>query len=148
MLPDTEPMAVTETAAAKVILVVEDDSANAELLMHVLLLETPYQVYLAPDGIAALQLMSHVKPDLFILDYRLPGMSGIELYESLHAHPRFNQTPALILSACLEGYQEEIERHKLVALAKPFDVDELLALIAKMFDQSLASQQSLLSALS
>ena len=92
--------------------------------------------------------MSHVKPDLFILDYRLPGMSGIELYESLHAQPRFNQTPALILSACLEGYQEEIERHKLVALAKPFDVDELLSLIAKMFDHSLTSQQSLLSALS
>jgi DNA-binding response OmpR family regulator len=61
---------------------------------------------------------------------------------------RFNQIPALILSACLEGYQEEIERHKLVALAKPFDVDELLAFIAKMFDQSLASQQSVLSAVS
>ncbi|SRR5579884_2014749 len=148
MLPDTESSAVTKDATAKVILVVEDDGANAELLMHVLLQETPYQVYLAPDGIVALQLMSHVKPDLFILDYRLPGMTGIELYESLHAQPRFNQTPALILSACLEGYQEAIESHKLVALAKPFDVDELLALVAKMFDQSLASQQSVLSAAS
>jgi CheY-like chemotaxis protein len=148
MLPDTESLAVTKDATAKVILVVEDDAANAELLMHVLSQETPYQVYLAPDGIVALQLISHVKPDLFILDYRLPGMTGIELYESLRAHPRFNQTPALILSACLEGYQEAIESHKLVALAKPFDVDELLALIAKMFDQSLASQQSVLSAVS
>src|SRR5579884_1729065 len=91
---------------------------------------------------------SAVTKDLFILDYRLPGMTGIELYESLHAQPRFNQTPALILSACLEGYQEAIESHKLVALAKPFDVDELLALVAKMFDQSLASQQSVLSAAS
>ncbi len=148
MLPNTEPLAVTKAATAKVILVVEDDGANAELLMHVLLRETPYQVYLAPDGIVALQLMSHVKPDLFILDYRLPGMTGIELYEGLHAHPRFNQTPALILSACLEHYQEEIESHKLVALAKPFDVDELLALIAKMLDQSLASQQSVLPTVS
>lgn len=148
MLPDIEALAVTKDATAKVILVVEDDAANAELLMHVLLRETPYQVYLAPDGIVALQLISHVKPDLFILDYRLPGMTGIELYERLHAHPRFNQTPALILSACLEGYQEAIERHKLVALAKPFDVDELLALIAKMFDQPLASQQSVLSTVS
>lgn len=51
MLPDTESSAVTKDATAKVILVVEDDGANAELLMHVLLQETPYQVYLAPDGI-------------------------------------------------------------------------------------------------
>jgi hypothetical protein len=41
MLPDTEPMVVTEAAATKVILVVEDDSANAELLMHVLLQRPP-----------------------------------------------------------------------------------------------------------
>src|SRR5205823_435138 len=126
MRPNTEPLAVTEAAPSKMILVVEDDAANAEVLMH-LLLETGYLVYVAPDARAALQCISQNTPDLFILDYRLPGMTGIELYECLHAHARFKQTPALILSACLEGYQEEIERHKLVALAKPFDVDELLA---------------------
>ena len=148
MLSDTEPLAVTKAATSKVILVVEDDGANAELLMQVLLRETPYHAYLATDGIAALQLISHVKPDLFILDYRLPGTTGIELYECLHAHPRFKQTPALILSACLEDNQEEIDSHKLLALAKPFDVDELLALIAKVFDHSLTSQQSVVQALS
>jgi CheY-like chemotaxis protein len=90
-------MVVTEAAVTKVILVVEDDSANAELLMHVLLQETPYQVYLAPDGKVALQLMSHVKPDLFILDYRLPGMTGIELYESLQVQPDTCSHPECLL---------------------------------------------------
>jgi CheY-like chemotaxis protein len=134
MLSNTEPLDVTEAATSKVILVVEDDDTNAEVLLQVLLQETPYHVYLAPDGPVALQCISQITPDLFILDYRLPGMSGIELYDSLHAHARFKQTPALILSACLEHYQEEIESRKLLALAKPFDVDDLLSLIAEVFD--------------
>jgi CheY-like chemotaxis protein len=133
MLSNTEPLDVTEAATSKVILIVEDDEANAEVLLQVLLEETPYHVYLAPDGPAALQFINQITPDLFILDYRLPGMNGIELYDCLHTHIGFKQTPALILSACLEHYQEEIESHKLLALAKPFDVDDLLSLIAEVF---------------
>jgi CheY-like chemotaxis protein len=144
MLPNTEPLAVTEAAPAKVILLVEDDEANAEVLRHVFVQETGYVVHVAADARAALQCVSQNKPDLFILDYRLPEMTGIELYECLHAHPRFNQTPALILSACLE----EIESHKLLAVAKPFEVDELLALIAKVFDPSLASPKPVVQAVS
>ena len=143
MLPNTEPLTITEGATSRVILVVEDDDANAELLMQVLLRETSHQAYLATDGIAALQFISHIKPDLFILDYRLPGMNGIELYDSLHTHGEFKETPALILSACLEYYQEEIGSHKLLALAKPFDVDDLLSLIEEVLAHSsdLSSQK-------
>ncbi len=148
MLPNTEPLAVTEAAPAKVILIVEDDEANAEVLMQVFLQESRYFVYVAPDAIAALQCISQINPDLFILDYCLPGMTGIELYDCLHAQPRFNQTPALILSACLEDNQEAIESRKLLAMAKPFDVDELLSLIAKVFDHSLTSQQPVVQAVS
>ena len=136
MLPNTEPLTVTEAATSKVILVVEDDDANAELLMQVLLRETPYQAYLATDGIAALQFISCIKPDLFILDYRLPGMNGLQLYDSLRAHGAFKETPALILTAALEHYQEEIASHKLLALAKPFDVDDLLSLIEEVLAHS------------
>jgi CheY-like chemotaxis protein len=136
MLPNTEPLTITGATTSKVILVVEDDDANAEVLVQVLLQETPYQVYLATDGTAALQFISHIKPDLFILDYRLPGMNGIELYDSLHTHGEFKETPVLILSACLECYQEEIGSHKLLALAKPFDVDDLLSLIEEVLAHS------------
>jgi CheY-like chemotaxis protein len=148
MRANPEPAAITEVASPKVILVVEDDKGNAQVLLQVLLQETSYQVYLAPDGPAALQLISQITPDLLILDYRLPTMTGIELYECLHEHPRFKQTPALILSACVEHYHEEIESHKLYALAKPFDVDELLSLIAEVFAHSSdgSSQQPVLLA--
>ena len=136
MLPNTKPLTITEVATAKVILIVEHDDANAGLLMQVLLRETAYQAYLATDSIAALQLISHVKPDLFILDYRLPGMNGIQLYDSLHTCGEFKETPVLMLSACLEYYQEEIGSHKLLALAKPFDVDNLLFLIEEVLVHS------------
>jgi DNA-binding response OmpR family regulator len=63
-------------------------------------------------------------------------MNGLQLYDSIRAHGAFKETPALILSAALEEYQEEIARHKLLALAKPFDVDELLSLIEEVLDYS------------
>jgi DNA-binding response OmpR family regulator len=138
MLATTEPGAVTKWAPSKVILVVEDDDANAEVLLRVLVQETGYLVHIAPDARVALQLINQITPDLFILNYRLPTMTGIELYDALHTHPRFNQTPALILSTCLEQYHEEIESHQLLALAKPFGVDELLSLIAAVFDHASA----------
>ena len=136
MLSNTEPLGVIEAATSKVILIVEDDDANAEVLLQVLVQETPYRVYLAPDGPGALQCINQTTPDLFILDYRLPGMNGIELYYFLHAHARVKQTPALILSAFLEHCKEEIEIRKLLSLAKPFDVGDLLSLIAKVFAHS------------
>jgi DNA-binding response OmpR family regulator len=85
-----------------------------------------------------------------VLRHVLSQETGIELYECLHAHPRFNQTPVLILSACLEQYQEAIESHKLPALAKPFDVDELLSLTEAVFDHASAcsSQHPVLQAVS
>jgi DNA-binding response OmpR family regulator len=130
---------VTEAAPAKVILVVEDDEGNAEVLRYLLSQETGYLVSVAADARAALQCISQNQPHLFILDYRLPGMTGMELYEHLHPHSQFNQIPALILSACLEDSHEVIASHKLLALAKPFHVDELLSLIAKVLNHSLAS---------
>jgi CheY-like chemotaxis protein len=150
MRANIEPAASTEAAPPKVILVVEDDEANAEVLLYLLMQETSSQVYLAPDGPAALQLISQITPDLFIVDYRLPGMTGVELYECLQTHPRFKQTPALILSACVEHHHEDIESHKLRALAKPFDVDELLSLIADVVGHSSdgSPQQPVLLALS
>jgi|SRR5579884_1652864 len=118
-----------EPMSEKLILVVEDDEAIGTLLVQLLAQEACYQALLAVDGFEALNVVREVKPDLFILDYQLPAMNGIQLYDSLHAISRLEKVPAILLSARLPQY--EVEKRSLIGLGKPFDLDELLEMVNK-----------------
>jgi DNA-binding response OmpR family regulator len=118
-----------EPMSEKLILVVEDDEAIGTLLVQILAQEACYQALLAVDGFEALNVVREVKPDLFILDYQLPAMNGIQLYDSLHAISRLENVPAILLSARLPQY--EVEKRSLIGLGKPFDLDELLEMVNK-----------------
>jgi DNA-binding response OmpR family regulator len=118
-----------EPMSEKLILVVEDDEAIGTLLVQLLAQEACYQALLAVDGFEALNVVREVKPDLFILDYQLPAMNGIQLYDSLHAISRLENVPAILLSARLPQY--EVEKRSLIGLGKPFDLDELLEMVNK-----------------
>src|SRR5260370_40437911 len=115
----------------KCILVVEDDSSTASLLMNVLKEETAYYAFHAVTGAQAVQFCRSIKPALLLVDYRLPDMSGIELADQLHAVHDLAAVPVLILSAATMPQDEIAERH-LASLSKPFELDELLALIESL----------------
>jgi CheY-like chemotaxis protein len=59
-------------APRKLILLVEDDQIVASLLVQIIIQETTYQVAHASDGRTAWKFLQQVKPQLVILDYRLP----------------------------------------------------------------------------
>src|ERR1700760_4463264 len=101
------------------ILVVEDEEALTTLLRYNLDAEG-YDV--------ETRLKEHV-PDLIVLDWMLPGLSGIELCRRLRARPETKALPIIMLTA--RG--EESERVRGLAtgaddyIVKPFSVPELLA---------------------
>ncbi len=70
-----------------------------------------------------------LKPKLLICDYYLPKMNGIMLYDRLHSNRELQDIPALIVSARLEGHEREIKERGLVALSKPFDLEDFFAAI-------------------
>jgi CheY-like chemotaxis protein len=107
------------------LLLVEDDETNALVLTVILAQETRYQFHRVGNGEEALQWAQAVKPDLFILDYLLPTMNGLELYDQLHALPGYEQIPALFLSAS----PVKIERPGVTILRKPFELDDLVGTI-------------------
>jgi len=117
------------------IFIVEDDESNGMLLAELLLRETSYYPLLLQDSLHVLQLTRFIKPLLFLLDYYLPGMNGLELYEQLHAREELKDVPAIILSASLDDHIDEINRRGLVALHKPFDLDEFLLTIENVVAQ-------------
>jgi DNA-binding response OmpR family regulator len=115
------------------ILIVEDDPAIGAFLAQAITQETSYHPLLVPDGFAALKVIHDMVPNLLLLDYQLPGMNGIELYDRLHAMEKLQDVPAILISAYLP--QREVQKRRITSLRKPFELDELLQTIETMLDQ-------------
>ena len=113
----------------KTILVVEDNEAIAHMLAEVVSLETPYKACLALTPCEALRLAVDYPPDLLLLDYYLPHMNGLQLYDRLRDLEGLRGVPAILLSAYLPYH--ELKRRNITALGKPFDLDKLLGAIEK-----------------
>ncbi len=113
-------------ATRKTILIVEDDPYIGEFLTMAISQETPYEALLAETGERAFEMIQHVKPSLFVLDYVLGSMNGLDLYDRIRTQRGFETIPAIFLSASLQKYQDKIKQRHLVGFVKPIDLDELL----------------------
>lgn len=110
------------------ILIVEDDESIGELLRYNLE-AAGFEVQLSLRGDEAALLVEERPPDLLVLDWMLPGLSGIELCRRLRAKTRFTTVPIIMLTA--RG--EEGDRIRGLStgaddyIVKPFSVAELVA---------------------
>ena len=110
------------------ILIVEDEEPLTTLLRYNLEAEG-YEVDAVARGDDADTRLKETAPDLVVLDWMLPGLSGIELCRRLRARPQTQSLPIIMLTA--RG--EESERVRGLAtgaddyIVKPFSVPELLA---------------------
>jgi CheY-like chemotaxis protein len=116
-------------APVKSILLVEDDENIGEVLVQAITQETSYIVMLARNGHDALKSVEEVKPQLLILDYQLPRMNGLELYDRLHGMEELQDVPAIMMSARLP--LQELKKRKITAMNKPIDLDDFLLAIEK-----------------
>jgi DNA-binding response OmpR family regulator len=110
------------------ILVIDDDD-NLRDTVGLMLEQEGYRPILAADGKAGYEKALSAKPDLILVDLRLPGMSGIEISKQLRAGNV--QTPIIVLSAV----GQEVDKVLLLEIGaddyvvKPFGARELIARI-------------------
>lgn len=115
---------ITSTENAKVLVV--DDNIDLLKLISIRLKPMRFELKTATSAEEALSLMSLWSPDLVVTDLQMPGMSGIELFETLHAKNPL--IPVIILTAhgtipdAVEATQSGVASY----LTKPFDSDVLL----------------------
>ena len=118
----------------KRILIIDDDDQLRRSFKK-LLSEEGYSVEEAPSGEAGLKLIHANAPDIVVLDMRLPGMTGFEVFKSIHAmDPKL---PVIIMTA-YGTTETAIEATKMGAfdyILKPFDIPDMLVTI----DQALES---------
>src|SRR6266446_4036789 len=136
MLQETGCFPRRGASPPKLILLVEDDPANAQFFLHLLTQEASFRVFWATNGGAAWHFTEHVKPQLFLLEFCLPDMHGIILYDRLHARKELEAVPALIIGASLKEGEDALKQRGLLAVENPFDLDKLLAPIESLFASS------------
>jgi CheY-like chemotaxis protein len=130
-MPDNEaPSAQGKQTAMKTILIIEDEAVVGELIVQLIAQETPHRAILAADSSRAFNILEHIKPDLFLLDYHLPRMNGIELYDRLHATEGLENIPAILMTAGV--LEHNFHRRKVVGISKPFALNKLLDLIEEL----------------
>lgn len=120
------------------VLIVEDETAIAELI-SLNLRHEGYEVKVATNSHAAHELVREALPDLIILDWMIPGESGVALAKRWRADPRTKDLPIIMLTARGE------ETDKVVGLdagaddyvTKPFLTSELLARIRAVLRRKL-----------
>lgn len=114
------------------IMIVDDDRTTVKLLQTLLELDG-FEVAVAARGADVITIADTAKPDIFLLDYHLADMDGVDVLRELRAHSTFSQTPVIVTS----GLNVEDEVMKAGAsdfLVKPFDPDELPKLFRKYLD--------------
>ncbi|HEY4033948.1 MAG TPA: response regulator [Ktedonobacteraceae bacterium] len=113
-----------------IVLVIEDDASVGACLVEAITQETPYIAFLVTEAQHALTILKEVKPNIILLDYMLPQMNGIDLYDYLHAHRPLKNIPVIMISANLP--QKEINRRHIIGLQKPFEIDDLLTTLKEL----------------
>lgn len=113
------------------ILLVEDDKDIGAFLVEVLQDEMHHVALHVLDAIHALEAVKSIKPSLFMLDYHLPGINGLELSDRLNALEGLETVPTLLLSASPPPRNVMQQRH-ISFLAKPFELPDLLQAIEEL----------------
>jgi len=116
----------------KIVLIVDDDPPIGEMLEEAILEHTDYQVMWVAESDLALNVAPHLRPSLILLDYMLPSMDGLKLYDRLQEIENMRGVPVVLISAWDTLPFEEIRSRNIHLLKKPFGLDELLDILAQL----------------
>ena len=131
-------------AKAKILII--DDEKDIRWLFSKILTAEGYQVLTALNGQTGISIIKKEKPDLVILDLKLPGMDGIEILREIR---RFDKDLCVIILTGYKDVKSAVEAMKLGAydyLAKPVDIEKLKTHINNaLITQSLTHKAASLS---
>jgi two-component system, chemotaxis family, chemotaxis protein CheY len=112
------------------ILIVDDDESIRQIV-GLCLSDEGYQVFEAPNGQVALDQLDEARPDLILLDLRMPVMDGWEFARSYRTRPG-PHADIIAFVAGLNVEEESAELNAASVLSKPFDLDDLLQVVRSL----------------
>ncbi len=137
------PETLREGSGRPRVLVVDDDAGIREVLAeHLTTRHHPYEVSTAADGFEAGRLVATFRPDVVLLDLRMPGMDGFQVSRAIKADP---DSAATVVIAMTGYYTPETEARMLECgaircFAKPVEPSVLSAFIDSVLQQGATSK--------
>ena len=128
---------------AEIKILVAEDSPSQALSLRYLLEKQGYQVEVANNGKAALELIRQKKPDLVLLDVVMPELDGFDVCRILKKDEQFKLIPVVLVTA-LNDHESKITGLMSGAdefLSKPVDMAELKARIRSLLNQKLLTDE-------
>jgi CheY-like chemotaxis protein len=110
-------------------ILVIDDSRVIRKTVKDMLPEGDFEVVEAKDGVEGINLVNELHPNLIMLDFILPKMSGWEVFQQIQSHPELQKIPLVLMS----GRREEVTNK----IAEPFEFFEF---VEKPFDKASLAQ--------
>jgi DNA-binding NarL/FixJ family response regulator len=139
--PDISSLAQQRNQPPRPCILIADDEADLRIILADYLAHHGYEIAVAADGREALALATARRPDLALVDVRMPGPSGMDLTAQLKAlHP---DLPVVIITAygSIEDAAEAIRSGALHYLPKPLQMGRVLAVVEEALDESKAQTQ-------
>jgi len=100
-------------------ILIVDDSATTRAVVRVYLSGNDCIFHEATDGVMGMQMARRVRPDVIILDLKLPGMDGLTFCRTCRADPKLRDTPILLITG---SKNEAVAQAALAAGASAFMV--------------------------
>ena len=116
------------------VLIIEDDLAISAVIKYHLNKEG-YNAIVSKDGNNVIQLITEQNPDLIVLDWMLPGSSGVDIISEIRQNPQFQNLPIIMISSRSEDLDKVtgLSRGADDYIVKPFTPTELIARIHAIF---------------
>lgn len=111
------------------VMIVDDDMTTVKLLQTLLQMDG-FVVTVASKGLEAVELAQQNQPEVFLIDYHLADMEGIELLRQLR-EGEFSQTP-IVMTSGLDVREEVLKEGANEFLVKPFEPDDLPDLFRRL----------------
>ncbi len=119
----------------KVILIVDDDRDIGDILQKVIIDQTNYKVVWIAESELALDVAAYMRPSLILLDYMLPTMHGLDLYDCWQELENMRGVPTVLISAGTSLPFDALRERGIHLLRKPFELSDLLDMVAELITE-------------
>lgn len=114
------------------VLIVDDDREIGEMLKTIISEQTNYNVVWIAESQLVLEAARHLQPSLILLDYIMPSMDGLQLYDNLQMIETMRGVPVIFISGGTTLPFEQLRERSIHVLKKPFEINDLLDLLAQL----------------
>jgi excisionase family DNA binding protein len=137
------PEELREGSGRPKVLVVDDEAAVRDVLAeHLTTRSNPYEVLTAADGFEAGRLVATFRPDVVLLDLRMPGLDGFQICRTIKADPESSSTVVIAMTGFFSSETEAriLECGAVRCFAKPVEASTLAEFIDSVFEKQSAGR--------